>query len=80
MRRDLTLKGDFDGLSLSFPLPRLAPAILSRIDGRASLGEIQAALQDLESHNDWDRFSAQFGRLYAVLNGLNHLFIRYPPA
>ena len=80
VRRDLTLKGEFDGLALKFPLPALAPAILSRIDGRTSLGAIQAALQDLEPRNDWERFSAQFQRLYAVLNGLNHLFIRYPPS
>ena len=78
VQRDLTLKGEFDGISLQFPLPRLAPAILPWIDGETPLGRIQETLQSLDSRHDWDRFLAQFQQLYAVLNGLNHLFIRYP--
>ncbi len=78
VQRDLVLKGDFDGLSLKFPLPRLAPAVLPWIDGRTSLGEIQRALQDLDPRQDWDHFKAQFDQLYQVLGGLNHLLIRYP--
>ena len=78
VQRDLVLKGEFDGLSLQFPLPRLAPAILPWIDGETPLGKIQETLQGLDSRHDWDRFLAQFQQLYAVLNGLNHLFIRYP--
>ena len=78
VQRDLVLKGEFDGISLQFPLPRLAPAILPWIDGETSLGKIQETLQGLDSRHDWDRFLAQFQQLYAVLNGLNHLFIRYP--
>lgn len=78
VQRDLVLKGEFDGISLQFPLPRLAPAILPWIDGETPLGKIQETLQGLDSRHDWDRFLAQFQQLYAVLNGLNHLFIRYP--
>src|SRR3546814_19635807 len=48
VQRDLVLKGDFDGLALKFPLPRLAPAILPWIDGRTSLGEIQTTLRSEE--------------------------------
>lgn len=78
VQRDLMLKGEFDGLALKFPLPRLAPAILPWIDGRTSLGDIQSTLQALDSRQDWDHFRAQFDQLYQVLGGLNHLLIRYP--
>ncbi|NIA68152.1 methyltransferase [Pelagibius litoralis] len=78
VQRDLSLKGEFDGLALQFPLPRLAPAILPWIDGQTPLSKIQETLQDLDPRHDWARFKVQFDQLYAVLNGLNHLFIRYP--
>ncbi|WP_299396555.1 bifunctional 2-polyprenyl-6-hydroxyphenol methylase/3-demethylubiquinol 3-O-methyltransferase UbiG [Pelagibius sp.] len=78
VQRDLTLKGEFDGLSLQFALPRLAPAILPWVDGQTSLGRIQETLQDLDPRHDWASFKVQFDQLYGVLNGLNHLFIRYP--
>jgi len=78
VQRDLMLKGEFDGLALKFPLPRLAPAMLPWIDGRTSLGDIQSTLQALDSRQDWDHFKAQFDQLYQVLGGLNHLLIRYP--
>ena len=77
VQRDLVLKGEFDGLSLKFPLPRLATAVLPWIDGNTTLGEIQRALQDLDPRQDWDHFKAQFDQLYQVLGGLNHLLIRY---
>ena len=72
------IKAEMDGLSLSFALPRLAAPILARVDGRASLGEIHASLQALDSGLDWNAFKVQFNRLYAVLNGLNHLLLRHP--
>lgn len=79
VQRDLVLKGEFDGLPLKFPLPRLATAVLPWIDGKTSLGEIQSALHNLDSRQDWDHFKAQFDQLYQVLGGLNHLLIRYAP-
>jgi hypothetical protein len=72
------IKAELDGLPLSFALPRLAVPILKRVDGQASLGEIHASLQALDSGLDWDSFKAQFDQLYAVLNGLNHLLLRHP--
>ncbi len=78
VQRDLMLKGEFDGLALKFPLPRLAPAMLPWIDGRTSLGDIQSTLLALDSRQDWDHFKAQFDQLYQVLGGLNHMLIRYP--
>jgi SAM-dependent methyltransferase len=77
VQRDLVLKGEFDGLALRFPLPRLAPAVLPWIDGRTPLGEIQSALQRLDPRQDWEHFKTQFDQLYRVLGGLNHLLIRY---
>jgi len=78
IQRDLVLKGDFDGLQLKFPLPRLATAILPWIDGNTSLGTIQTTLHELDPRQEWDHFKAQFDQLYQVLGGLNHLLIRYP--
>jgi SAM-dependent methyltransferase len=78
--RSLSLTANFDGVKLRLALPRLAPAILARIDGRASLGEIHQGLQALDSGLDWPTFKAQFDQLYRVLNGLNRLLIRYPSA
>ncbi len=72
------IKAELDGLSLSFALPRLAAPILTRIDGQASLDEIHAELQALDSGLDWAAFKAQFDQLYAVFNGLNHLLLRHP--
>ena len=79
VQRDLVLKGEFDGLALKFPLPRIATAVLPWIDGRMSLGEIQSTLQAVDSRQDWEHFKAQFDQLYQVLGGLNHLLIRYAP-
>ncbi len=78
--RSLSLTANFDGVKLRLALPRLAPAMLARIDGRASLGEIHQGLQALDSGLDWPTFKAQFDQLYRVLNGLNRLLIRYPSA
>ena len=78
--RSLSLTANFDGVKLRLALPRLAPAMLARIDGRASLGEIHRELQALDSGLDWPAFKAQFDRLYRALNGLGRLLIRYPAA
>ncbi len=72
------IAAEFDGLSLSFAVPRLAAPILARVDGKASLGEIHAALQALDSGLDWNAFKAQFDQLHAALGGLNHLLLRCP--
>lgn len=78
VRKNLSLTAELDGLKLRFALPRLAPAILIRIDGRASLGRIHADLQALDSALDWPRFKGQFDQLYRVLNGLNRMLIADP--
>ncbi len=68
---------EFDGLSLKLALPRLAAPILTRVDGRATLGGIHASPQSRDSNLDWVTFKTQFDQVYAVLNGLNHLLIRH---
>ena len=78
IRESLSLTTDSGGLKVRFPLPRLTPAILQRIDGKESLGEIHAGLQALHSGLDWPQFKAQFDQLFRVLNGLNRLLIYYP--
>ena len=78
--QSLSLTANFDGVKLHLALPRLAPAMLARIDGRASLGEIHQGLVALDSGLDWPAFKAQFDQLYRVLNGLNRLLVRYPTA
>ncbi len=76
--RDLTLKAKLGGLKLDIGLPRLAPAILARIDGRATLEKIYALLRAEDAALSRPAFDADFARLYEILNGLNHLLIRYP--
>jgi SAM-dependent methyltransferase len=78
--RSLSLTADFDGVKRPFALPRLAPAMLARIDGTASLGDIHRALQALDGALDWPAFKVQFDQLYRVLNGLNRLLLRYSAA
>ncbi len=78
LSRELVLTNDFDGLKLRFPVPRLAPAAVVRIDGRTSLGAIHAALQSHDPSLTWDGFKAQFDQLYGVLNGVNALLIAHP--
>lgn len=67
-----------DGLKLRLPLPPLAAALLARIDGKSDLAALHAALQAQNPGLDWDGFKLQFDRLYAVLNGLNHMLIAKP--
>jgi len=69
-----------DGIAFRFPLPPLAGAILSRVDGRRTIAalraEVTAANPDLSEAD----FAAQFARAFAALNGLGKLFLRRPAA
>jgi SAM-dependent methyltransferase len=79
LRREAVLKGDLDGIPLRLPMPELSSEIVARIDGRASLAALHAALQQRRPDLDWFAFKAAFDGMYDVLGGLNHLWIRYPP-
>jgi SAM-dependent methyltransferase len=66
-----------DGLEAQFALPRRAGPILSRIDGHRSVRAIHADLAAAEGGRlDWPSFQEEFGRLYAVFNGVNKMFLR----
>jgi SAM-dependent methyltransferase len=69
------LNADLEGLSVSYALDKLAPAILSRIDGKRNLADIHAAMTTDVS---WDEFKAAFDDLYAKLNGINVMLLRRP--
>jgi SAM-dependent methyltransferase len=71
------LSAGFDGLTLRLKLPRLATAILSRIDGRRSLADIhQAVAESAAPGMTWDAFLAEFRPLYAAFNGVNRMLLR----
>ncbi|MBR0655388.1 methyltransferase [Plastoroseomonas arctica] len=76
IRADGTLPVAFDGLRVALPMPRLAGAILQRIDGKASIGEIADALA--ANGIARDAFARDFAALVAQLEGLNRLLIAAP--
>jgi len=79
--KTIALAAQFDGYTARIALPGLAPAILTRIDGRASIGAIFAACEGAASPApDWPTFKREFDRLFVILNGLNKLFLRRPRA
>ncbi len=65
------LVADMYGLPFKLAMPRLAPAMLSRIDGQTSLAEIRHDL-DVEP----DGFARQFAQLYDAFNGVNRMLLR----
>jgi hypothetical protein len=77
--KTLTLKVDLAGTKLRLPVPRLAPAILNRVNGKTSLGEIHQSLSVADPTLDWPRFQDRFDQLYRPLNGLGFLLIANPP-
>jgi hypothetical protein len=78
MRPDLSVTPTIDGLTVRFVLPPLTSAIFSRVDGRATLGQIHEDLQVANPELDWPMFKAQFDQFYRILNGLNAMHILYP--
>ncbi len=74
------LKAKIDGIEVRFPLPALAAPILSRIDGRRSIAEIQRDLaQSGDGPRGSDAFKGAFEGVYRVFNKLNRLFLLRPP-
>lgn len=67
------IKGAFDGLPVTLPLPRQAPAILRLIDGTRTLGSIRHEA----GFADWDSFIAVFAPVWRALNGINRLVLRF---
>ncbi len=67
-----------EGASVRFPLPRLAAAIATAIDGRRTLDEVRIAAAAKAGSLEWPAFLAQFEPLYAALHGSGKLFLRQP--
>ncbi len=69
IRPDGTLLAQFNALSLPIALPRLASAILRRIDGVRCLAEIAAPFTGRGFDQAWDE-------VYRAMNGLNRLLLK----
>ncbi len=76
VRKAGALSGDLDGVKWRAALPPLAGAILTRCDGRRSLGDIHGELRTLDSSLDWERFKRQFDQVFAVFNSANRMLLR----
>jgi SAM-dependent methyltransferase len=70
------LSGDLDGVKWRAALPPLAGAMLARIDGKRSLGQIHEEVRALDKGLDWERFKRQFDQLYAAFNAANRMLLR----
>ncbi len=77
LRKNPILSLSLDGLPLKLKLPRLTAAIVERIDGKTSVAQIRESLQSLDPRLDQKRFDQQFVQTYDILNGFNHLLLRF---
>jgi SAM-dependent methyltransferase len=78
------LTANQDGTRLRRPLPSLAAAILRRIDGRRTVGEIYADLASANPANedagvDRATFNRQWVALFDALNGIGKLYLAHRP-
>ena len=64
------------GIEIARSLPRAAPAILKRVDGIATLGEIQREIAVADAKMDWPRFQSEFTQVFDALAGLNLIWLR----
>jgi SAM-dependent methyltransferase len=76
--RDGVLPVSFDGLRVGLPLPRLASAILQRVDGRRSIGEIGDALA--ANGVSREQYARDFAALAKALQSINRLLLAAPLA
>ncbi len=80
LRKGRTLTITFEGVRLNFAMPRLAAALVSRIDGRRTVGSIYDDLRTADSRLTHEDFARQFEAVYRALNGIGRLFLRFPPS
>jgi hypothetical protein len=76
--RGETLTVTFDGLSVPVPIPRLAAAIVARVDGRRSWGEIAAAVA--AGGPSPAAVARDIAALRAALEPMNRLLLAAPAA
>ena len=67
---------NFDGVRMNLALPRLAPAILARVDGRRSLGEIAEAVAAGGASRE--QVARDLAALRGVMEPLNRLLLAAP--
>lgn len=79
VRKTPLLNITLDGLPMKLKLPRLAAAMIERIDGETSIAEIREGLNALDPRLEDTVFDQQFEQTYDILNGFNHLLLRFPP-
>ena len=77
LRGDGVLPVTWDGLRSLLPVPRLAAAFLSRIDGRRSWGEITAGV--VAAGASPEQAGRDRAALVAVMERLNRLLLAAPP-
>jgi SAM-dependent methyltransferase len=70
------LRVTFDGIAVVLPVPRLAPAILRRVDGRTSLGALAAALA--AEGAEPARVAAELAETCRVVQSTNRLLLAAP--
>eukprot|EP01092_Planopodium_desertum_P009687 TRINITY_DN42049_c0_g1_i1.p1 TRINITY_DN42049_c0_g1~~TRINITY_DN42049_c0_g1_i1.p1 ORF type:complete len:273 (-),score=25.74 TRINITY_DN42049_c0_g1_i1:548-1246(-) len=66
------IKINFTGLSVTRSLPPASPGILSRIDGKRTVGQIYELF---DPNPDKYEFDAQFSVMYSVLNAANLMYL-----
>ena len=69
---------NLDGFPWRATLPPLAGPIVAQVDGRRTIAEIYTALGQRGALPVWDDFRQQFEQTYVILNGINHLLLRFP--
>ncbi len=77
LRPGTPLVANLDGFPWRAQLPPLASAIVAQVDGRKSIAEIYTSMAMRGGLPVWDEFHQQFEQLYVVLNGINHLLLRF---
>ncbi len=72
------MTAELGGLTLRFPMPPLAAAMVARMDGARTMDDIRRDLAAIDPGLDEDAFGRQFRLLYTALNGLGKLYLGFP--
>jgi SAM-dependent methyltransferase len=75
LRGRSTLKVAVDGLEVRLPVPPHAADILSAIDGKRTIAEIQQSVAPIDGLKGSTAFKTAFDRVYTTFNALNRLFL-----
>ena len=79
LKPNTPLVANLEGFPWRAQLPPLASPIVAQIDGRRTIAEIYTAMAMRGGLPVWDEFHQQFEQIYVVLNGINHLLLRFRP-